>query len=80
MEEFPTPESKPENFDQKIETLLSEMDGLRWLYNELNEDEQSMWYDVEMEAECGKNREYACGQLEKFMDFLEKEAKKRKGS
>lgn len=66
-----------ENIEQEIEKLLGELYGFAEKYENLETELQSEWYDVEMEAEVGKDREKAKVNLQEFIvklkGVLEKE-------
>ena len=71
MEKFPK-EPTPENIDSAIEKLLETLESYAELYNELGPILQDLWYDVEMEAKVGKDRQIAKVHLEEFLGVLEK--------
>jgi len=66
-----------ENIESEIEKLLSELYGFAEQYENLEPELQNEWYDAEMEAEVGKDREKAKTNLEQFVAKL-KEATKIK--
>ena len=73
MEREPTPES----IDSVIERLLDKLETYTELYSEISLELQGQWYDAEMEARAGKDREAAKTHLEEFLNILEAERQKR---
>ena len=91
MEGPPEEESNEGDVESRIETLINEMDSLNediWtpeelenfgtLYSRISEDMQLEWYDVEMEALSGADREVGEKKLESFVERLRKEAERLK--
>jgi len=63
-----------EVIDQEIESLIEALD--KYNYNNLPEEVQDEWYDVEMEGKVGKDRSAAKAHLEEFIKKLEELSKK----
>ncbi len=70
MEKPPSPENN-ENLETKIEELLGKLRA-EYFPEDYDEDAQQEMYEIEMEAEVGKNRNQA---LERLRYFLEKISK-----
>ena len=68
MEKSPS----PENIEDQIEQLLGELDN--YALEQFPEDKRDAiaeaWYDAEMEARVGLNREKALENLRKFVEKL----------
>ncbi len=62
----------PENIENQIEQLLTELDNFR--LEQFPAEKQDAiteeWYDVEMEARVGLNREKALKNLKNFVEKL----------
>ena len=79
MTEKPPQEPNPENVELEIEGLLETLyNNYAEIYDELGPELQSRWYDIEMEAGVGQDRENAKTQLEEFLKVLEDKNKKEK--
>lgn len=61
-----------ENIESQIEKLLTELENFR--FEQFPEEKQNTlaqeWYDAEMEARCGINRERALENLKNFVEKL----------
>ena len=68
----------PENVEARIERFLNELDN--YALDQFPEDIQDWladeWYDAEMEAQVGKDREQAVERLNQFVEKLSKLPKK----
>ncbi len=77
MEKSPS----PENIEGQIEQLLEEFDN--YALDQFPEEIQAQlardWYDAEMEARVGENREQALEHLRRFVDKLVRTPKKKGG-
>jgi len=70
--------TSPENIENQIEQLLSELDNyaLDQFPEEAQDQLSEEWYDAEMEAKVAKNREQALEHLRQFVNKLSKKPKK----
>jgi hypothetical protein len=78
-EHEPTPENSVE---AEINELLAELkvfDYEGW-YHELSAEMQERWYDADMEAQVGKNREQARDNFAQFLEALKKFIQEKQGS
>lgn len=66
-----------EKLDEDIERLLEFLDGYGELWDGLGVKLQEQWYDAEMEARVGKDRQVAKDHLEGFIGILEKIKKEK---
>ncbi len=58
---------KEPNIEHRIEDCLHELlENFGWVFNE-SPDIQEDWYEVQMEAETGRDREHALANLEGFL-------------
>jgi len=68
----------PENVEARIERFLNELDN--YALDQFPEDIQDRlayeWYDAEMKAQVGKDREQAVERLNQFVEKLSKLPKK----
>ncbi len=64
-------ESNAENMNTVIRRLIETLSSYDDLYAGSSQELKDEWYDIEMEAEVGGDREAAKGKLEKFIAKLE---------
>jgi hypothetical protein len=68
MEKF-NPENNLESpIESRIESLLERLDSL--YYDKMPAEIQNEWYEVEMEAKVGQNREAAAENLNRFIEKI----------
>ena len=82
MEQFPENSETLGRLNEEIGELWEKVGELKWLYNKLSQGAQESWYALQGEVECGKddNRREARDTLKAFLNFLNEEAKKHRGS
>ncbi|MDP2705653.1 MAG: hypothetical protein Q8O49_00380 [bacterium] len=74
MEKF-NPENKIESpIESQIENLLERLDSLS--YDQMPAGIQDEWYEVEMEAQVGQDRETAAEHLNQFVEKISQIPKK----
>lgn len=68
----------PEDIENQIEELLNELDNyaLDQFPEEVQDQLADEWYDAEMEARVGKDRDQALEHLRQFVDKLKETPKK----
>ncbi|MEK9185973.1 MAG: hypothetical protein AAB885_00110 [Patescibacteria group bacterium] len=66
----------PENIESRIEQLLETLENYAEYFDQLTVEQQDRWYDIEMEAKVGKDRESAKTQLEGFIEWLKEKFNK----